>query len=180
MLFSNEILWFQWNSLTFPWLFTKFPDFSWDKVNSLTFSWLPWLGRHPETYLLWFHKVLICLLIRVSSDSIDIWMSAVGAKNGPKIGGKCSVFTTILKKITFKLLLLLDHSTISLENLHKGTFLECKKFERGGILIFFATYSTKTHQNEYFRYFWNFDELWIAKEWKIQKMRSHQNFSNLE
>ena len=40
LLFLKKISWFHWNSLTFHWLFTKFPDFS------LTFQgikWIPWL-----------------------------------------------------------------------------------------------------------------------------------------
>ena len=33
-------------------------------------------------------KKLICLLIRVTTDFMNIWLSSIGAKSGPKIGQK--------------------------------------------------------------------------------------------
>ena len=59
-------------------------------------------------------------------------------------------------KKPFKLLLLLDHSTDLLENLHKGTTKECKQF--GGIKflnfwllrLFVACESSKNSKNRHF------------------------------
>ena len=55
---------------------------------------------------------------------------------GLKMGQKYSVLTRILKKTTFKSLLLIDRLTVLAENLHKGTSQECKKFDGSGILNF--------------------------------------------
>ena len=49
---------------------------------------------------------------------------------------KYSVLTRILKKITFKSLLLLHSLTILLENLLKGTSQGCKKLDRSAFLNF--------------------------------------------
>ena len=80
-----------------------------------------------KTYLFWFQKVLICLLIIVGSDFMDIWRSAVGAKIGVKNGQKYRVLTMILKKTTFKTLRLFHFLTKFLENLHEVLEIQ-KKF----------------------------------------------------
>ena len=46
--------------------------------------------------------MFICLLILISSASMDIWRLPLAAKNGPKIGQKYSVLNRILNTLTFK------------------------------------------------------------------------------
>ena len=65
-------------------------------------------------------------LICDSLDFTDILGSAVGAKNGLKIGQKYS---------TSELLLLIHRLTVLAENL-QGTSQECKKFDGSRILNF--------------------------------------------
>ena len=71
-----------------------------------------------------FKKCSLTLLTLSGTDFMDIWRSASGAKNWLKI--QCFDQNVIQK--LFKSRLVLEYLTDLIENLHKDTTQECKRF----------------------------------------------------
>ena len=67
-------------------------------------------------------------------------------KMDQKFEKNTSALTRILKKITFKSLLLIHRLTVLAENLQKGTSQECKKFD-GSRILNFSFFCYLQHKN---------------------------------
>ena len=116
-----------------------------------------------------FQKVLICPLIRVGSDSMDIWRSTVRAKNGLKMGQKYSTLSRILKKMTFKSLLLFTVWQIYLKIWTKVLLKSAKNLIWASFWIFLFLHYLK-HKNLPNSQFLLFLALHTAKKAKIHNM----------